>query len=850
MSRRHLSVYHGTTKTGVVVVYDQKPKSYLSLRKELNLKPKSIQSRIFWYLQEKGESPENIENLFLKLREAVNMTDGQLNSLLSYIKGDGSTLIGAVEKIKNKDFELEVVANKNKNNISEIDIPHDDDRTIDEFFYIFIKFCSEAINKDYDEIFSIMNDGRYKINFYNVYFKPNPSSIDDDILALIELFCYLSGYFNYDGIIYSWHNNKKIYCETIHSIMQDFNSFWSNFIIKCNYSEDKSISQKMRDRANDIFAKIVTNFTKKATLVKIRKDYLLNSVLLRQEDDLLNRNSPLCFPILKGLILRFVNNEDLKDHKVIVEERTSTDLFTKYCDVNYNLDSHTEYQRLHPKVIWDQKDIPQNSREKMRKFISDFCFDPDTDKHIRKVKLLKYALGSSILGEPGRIVIFLGKTAGNGKTTLMKIMNETIGKKFSGSFEMSTLCYEQKDPNNTSDSLSSLYPLRTAFIYDTGKTIILNENVVKKIASEGDRIRARNLYKSSFEFNSQATFYINSNHLIDISKWENKTLDAMKRRFLYIVCNSKFRFPYQMIDRKDFKTDEEFYTKLYQDKEDNVDINDPYVFECKSFSVIDQSIKDAFFELIVEGAILYLNKDFTIEQENNIYQIENSLESVNQVEQDLLRNFIEDTFTITGLKADKILINDMLDSLKKYAVEHDSYNWETIGIIIENNRNVNLNNGNGDRTRKLIAKFKCINTNVKYNKTNTRKIHFEGLRYSTRDENINTSKGEMICKQSLETIFGLPFKNTRPDFLKNPETNQNLELDCYNEDLKIAVEYNGYQHYIWPNKFHQNIQQFEKQLNHDKLKSELCKKYGIHLIEVPHNIPLQDIHSFILQKLP
>ena len=57
------------------------------------------------------------------------------------------------------------------------------------------------------------------------------------------------------------------------------------------------------------------------------------------------------------------------------------------------------------------------------------------------------------------------------------------------------------------------------------------------------------------------------------------------------------------------------------------------------------------------------------------------------------------------------------------------------------------------------------------------------------------SKGEQKCKETLEKIYGKEFLCVRPDFLRNPETNRKLELDCYNEELKLAVEYNGIQHY-------------------------------------------------------
>ena len=39
------------------------------------------------------------------------------------------------------------------------------------------------------------------------------------------------------------------------------------------------------------------------------------------------------------------------------------------------------------------------------------------------------------------------------------------------------------------------------------------------------------------------------------------------------------------------------------------------------------------------------------------------------------------------------------------------------------------------------------------------------------------------------------FSPIRPNFLVDPQTNYKLELDGYNEELNIAFEYNGIQHY-------------------------------------------------------
>lgn len=112
------------------------------------------------------------------------------------------------------------------------------------------------------------------------------------------------------------------------------------------------------------------------------------------------------------------------------------------------------------------------------------------------------------------------------------------------------------------------------------------------------------------------------------------------------------------------------------------------------------------------------------------------------------------------------------------------------------------------------------------------------------------SKGEKICRDTMEKIYGVPFKNTRPGWLKNHLTGRNLELDCYNEKLKLAVEYNGEMHYKWPNYYNQTYQEFKNQARRDKLKHELCKKQGVHLIVVPYTVPFNLIPTYIMYHLP
>lgn len=113
------------------------------------------------------------------------------------------------------------------------------------------------------------------------------------------------------------------------------------------------------------------------------------------------------------------------------------------------------------------------------------------------------------------------------------------------------------------------------------------------------------------------------------------------------------------------------------------------------------------------------------------------------------------------------------------------------------------------------------------------------------------SKGEVECRRVLEEIFRAPFAKARPDFLNNPVTggSYNLELDCYNPHLRLAVEYNGVQHYKYVPYFHKNKDAFMNQKYRDELKRRMCKDNRIHLIEVPHTVKTENIKAYIISAL-
>jgi len=113
------------------------------------------------------------------------------------------------------------------------------------------------------------------------------------------------------------------------------------------------------------------------------------------------------------------------------------------------------------------------------------------------------------------------------------------------------------------------------------------------------------------------------------------------------------------------------------------------------------------------------------------------------------------------------------------------------------------------------------------------------------------SKGEIECRRVLQLLFNRSFDKARPDFLRNPVTGGdfNLELDCFDPELRIAVEYNGVQHYKFIPFFHKNKEAFLNQKYRDDMKRRICKENGILLIEVPYTLKIEDIKGFIEQSL-
>ena len=119
--------------------------------------------------------------------------------------------------------------------------------------------------------------------------------------------------------------------------------------------------------------------------------------------------------------------------------------------------------------------------------------------------------------------------------------------------------------------------------------------------------------------------------------------------------------------------------------------------------------------------------------------------------------------------------------------------------------------------------------------------------YNTWCPKCTSFKTEQLCKQLLEQKLGFKFKKKRFYF-----DDSLFEWDGYNEEHKIAFEYQGYQHYEFPNAFHKTEDSFLLQQIRDHYKEQYAKKNSITLLVIPYtkkdNLK-EYIDSLIKEKL-
>lgn len=113
------------------------------------------------------------------------------------------------------------------------------------------------------------------------------------------------------------------------------------------------------------------------------------------------------------------------------------------------------------------------------------------------------------------------------------------------------------------------------------------------------------------------------------------------------------------------------------------------------------------------------------------------------------------------------------------------------------------------------------------------------------------------CLEIMRDIFQCDFLvDYRPDWLKNPVTKCNLEIDIYNADIitplgrGLGLEYDGKQHSEYNPHFHRSgPQEFIYQCKKDSWKDVMCQVRHILLIRIPSFVAYEDLERYICTKL-
>jgi len=106
---------------------------------------------------------------------------------------------------------------------------------------------------------------------------------------------------------------------------------------------------------------------------------------------------------------------------------------------------------------------------------------------------------------------------------------------------------------------------------------------------------------------------------------------------------------------------------------------------------------------------------------------------------------------------------------------------------------------------------------------------------------------EVLCQEIMKEIFNKEFNKYRNKTLRNKNP---LELDCYNEELKINIEYDGEQHFRQVEIFHKTKQAFILQQQNDRIKDQWCINNNILQIRVSYKYDTkEEIEIYIKEQL-
>lgn len=113
---------------------------------------------------------------------------------------------------------------------------------------------------------------------------------------------------------------------------------------------------------------------------------------------------------------------------------------------------------------------------------------------------------------------------------------------------------------------------------------------------------------------------------------------------------------------------------------------------------------------------------------------------------------------------------------------------------------------------------------------------------------------EAIARWYLEQILGVRFPTTRlseviPNYSGTMHFDGYAEVTLNGKKFKTAFEYNGNQHYEFPNQFNKTLEKFMNQLEYDFKKEKIAINNDIILLIIPYTITPENMQDHIVKEL-
>lgn len=90
-------------------------------------------------------------------------------------------------------------------------------------------------------------------------------------------------------------------------------------------------------------------------------------------------------------------------------------------------------------------------------------------------------------------------------------------------------------------------------------------------------------------------------------------------------------------------------------------------------------------------------------------------------------------------------------------------------------------------------------------------------------------------------------ENRRPDWLLS-SSGARLEIDLYIEQIDVAIEIQGQQHFEYTPHFHKTYKDFQDQKRRDEEKRAICKRAGVPLVEIACYMDLKLFIGELVEK--